>query len=135
MGQADGQPRWLKPWFDFWIKLQHPHPYVWAYLVAVIETLIAVALLVGLARTFTFISAAVFSLLIWGTAEGFGGPYTRGASDVGTALIYALVFGALLAFTIQNGQDRYSLDAVIEHRWPWWRRVAEWPIGRQGTAE
>jgi nitrite reductase (NO-forming) len=24
MGQAEGQPGWLKPWFDFWINLQHP---------------------------------------------------------------------------------------------------------------
>ena len=24
MGIAKGQPGWLRPWFDFWIRLQHP---------------------------------------------------------------------------------------------------------------
>src|SRR5450759_5377332 len=67
MGQADGQPGWLKPWFDFWINLQHPRVSSFAYLV------------------------------IWATAEGFGGPYTSGSSDIGTAVIYAAVFMGLLA--------------------------------------
>jgi hypothetical protein len=31
-------------------------------------------------------------MLVWSTAEGFGGPYTSGASDIGTAVVYALVF-------------------------------------------
>jgi len=26
MGQAQGQPGWLKPWFSLWINLQHPRP-------------------------------------------------------------------------------------------------------------
>jgi uncharacterized membrane protein YphA (DoxX/SURF4 family) len=47
MGQADGQPGWLKPWFTFWINLQHPNATFFAYLVAVIETLIALALIAG----------------------------------------------------------------------------------------
>ena len=41
MGQAHGQPGWLKPWFTFWINLQHPHAISFAYLVAALETLIA----------------------------------------------------------------------------------------------
>jgi hypothetical protein len=75
MGEADGQPGWLKPWFRFWIDWQHPHPYAFASLVAVAETLIAVAIIVGFARKLTYTAAIVFSLLIWATAEGFGGPY------------------------------------------------------------
>ena len=63
-GQADGQPGWLKPWFDFWINLQHPRVSSFAYLVAVVETLIAVALIAGFARKVTYISAAAFSLVI-----------------------------------------------------------------------
>src|SRR5262249_5285685 len=47
MGVAQGQPGWLKPWFDFWINLQHPRVTFFAYLVAVTETLIAVAVIVG----------------------------------------------------------------------------------------
>src|SRR5262249_9190522 len=74
MGEAQGQPGWLQPWFHFWINVQHPDATFMAYLAAVIETLIAIALIIGFARKLTYISAIAFSLLIWGTAEGFGGP-------------------------------------------------------------
>jgi uncharacterized membrane protein YphA (DoxX/SURF4 family) len=66
MGEAQGQPGWLKPWFDFWISFQHPRVTVFAYLVAIAETLIALALIAGFARKLTYLSAIVFSLLIWG---------------------------------------------------------------------
>lgn len=122
---AGGQPGWLKPWFDFWIRIQQPHAGLFAYLVAVIETLIALALIFGFARKLAYISAAGFSLLIWATAEGFGGPYARGSSDVGTALIYAVVFISLLAINAQLGPSRLSVDAWIERRISWWHRIAE----------
>jgi uncharacterized membrane protein YphA (DoxX/SURF4 family) len=125
MGQAQGQPGWLKPWFDFWINLQHPRVAFFAYLVAAVETLIAVALIAGFARKITYISAAVFSLLIWATAEGFGGPYTSGAADIGTAIIYAVVFMGLLALSAYAGPARYSVDYYLEKRISWWWRVAE----------
>ena len=55
----------------------------------------------------TYVTGIAFSLLIWSTAEGFGGPYTAGSADIGTAIIYALV------------------DAVIERKVSWWYRIAE----------
>ena len=125
MGQAQGQPGWLKPWFDFWINLQHPRTSLFVDIVALIETLIAVALILGFARKITYVSAAIFSLLIWMTAEGFGGPYTAGAADVGTALIYALVFLSLIALSYYAGVSRFSVDYYLEHRITWWWRVAE----------
>jgi nitrite reductase (NO-forming) len=70
VGEAQGQPGWLKPSFDFWINLQHPNATFFACLVAVVETLIALALIAGFARKVTYIAAIVFSLLIWATAEG-----------------------------------------------------------------
>jgi nitrite reductase (NO-forming) len=125
MGQAQGQPGWLKPWFDFWINLQHPRVMFFAYLVAAVETLIALALIAGFARKITYISAAGFSLLIWATAEGFGGPYTSGAADIGTAVIYALVFMGLLALSAYAGPARYSADYYLEQKISWWWKVAE----------
>ncbi|MGH9121417.1 MAG: multicopper oxidase domain-containing protein, partial [Acidimicrobiales bacterium] len=107
---ADGQPGWLHPWFSFWINLQEPRAMFFAYLVAAIETLIAVALILGFARKVTYLSAAAFSVLIWATAEGFGGPYTSGSSDIGTAVIYAVVFMGLLALSYYAGPARYSVD-------------------------
>lgn len=128
---ADGQPGWLKPWFDFWINLQQGNATFFAYLVAAIETLIAVALIAGFARKLTYTAAIVFSLLIWGTAEGFGGPYTSGSADIGTAVIYALVFGALLAFAYYHGTAQLSVDAWLERRIGWWHWIAE--VGHHHT--
>ncbi len=125
MGQADGQPGWLQPWFRFWINLQHPDPAFFAYLVATVETLIAAALIVGFTRKFSYSAAIVFSLLIGSTAEGFGGPYTSGAADIGTAIVYALVFAALLIFSYYQGAAPFSVDARLERRIGWWHWVAE----------
>jgi nitrite reductase (NO-forming) len=125
MGIRDGQPQWLRWWFDFWINLQHPAAtFFWA-LVATVETLIALALIFGFARKLTYISAIVFSLLVWATAEGFGGPYTSGASDIGTAIIYAVVFAGLLALNYYAGPSRYSVDYYLERRYSWWWKLAE----------
>ena len=129
MGQADGQPGWLGPWFRFWINLQHPRATFFEYLVAVAETLIALAVITGFARKLTYTAAIVFSLLIWGTAEGFGGPYTSGASDIGTAVIYAVVFTGLLSIAYYEGTPKCSADAYLEARVSWWHRVAE--VGRE----
>ena len=125
MGIRDGQPGWLRGWFDFWINLQHPAiTFFWA-LVATTETLIALALIAGFARKITYLSAIAFSVLIWATAEGFGGPYTSGASDIGTAVIYAVVFAALLALSYYASPARYSADYYLERKISWWWRVAE----------
>ena len=135
MGEAQSQPGWLQPWFRFWINRQHPRVMFFAYLVAVAETLIAVALIVGLARKLSYISAIVFSLLIWATAEGFGGPYTSGASDIGTAVIYAVVFAGLLAINYYSGTSRYSVDYYLEQRYSWWWHLAEMrrPVATEAT--
>jgi nitrite reductase (NO-forming) len=125
MDEAQGQPGWLQPWFHFWIRFQHPDAMFLAYLAAVAEMLIAVALIAGFARKLTYLSAIAFSLLIWGTAEGFGGPYTTGASDIGTAIIYAVVFAGLLALSYYAGPARYSADYYIEQKISWWWRIAE----------
>ncbi len=125
MATRDGQPGWLRWWFDFWINFQHPAAtFFWA-LVATAETLIALALIAGFARKITYIAAIVFSVLIWSTAEGFGGPYTSGASDIGTAIIYAVVFAGLLALSYYAGPARYSADYYLEQKISWWWRVAE----------
>lgn len=92
---------------------------------AVIETLIAAALIFGFARKSTYIAAAVFSLLIWSTAEGFGGPYTPGATDIGTSIIYVLVFLSLIALSAYTGPPRYSVDRWMEQHVSWWWKIAE----------
>jgi nitrite reductase (NO-forming) len=129
---ATGQPSWLHPWFSFWISLQQPRAAFFAYLCAILETLIAIAVIAGFARKYTYISAAVFSVLVWATAEGFGGPYTSGATDIGTAIIYAVVFMGLLALSAYAGPARYSVDYYLEKHISWWWKVAE--VGRPASS-
>jgi uncharacterized membrane protein YphA (DoxX/SURF4 family) len=122
---AQGQPGWLHGWFHLWINMVAPNSGFFAYSTAAIETLVAVAVLVGFARKFTYIGAALFSVLIWATAEGFGGPYNSSSTDIGTAVIYAVVFMGLLALDYETGPSRFSVDSLIEQRVSWWHRIAE----------
>lgn len=121
-----GQPQWLLPWFQMWISLVTPSVGVFVWITRIIETLIAIGLLFGLARKWTFVVGGLFSLLIWSTAEGFGGPYATGVSNLGPALVYVLLFAALLLFERLIGRTPYSLDYYIEQRFPKWTKVAEW---------
>ena len=45
----------------------------------------------------------MFSLLVWAIAEGFGGPYGSGSTDIGTSIIYALFFVGLLVLAYYAG--------------------------------
>lgn len=125
MGQSEGQPAWLQPWFGFWTNLEHPYSDAFLVAVAVAETVIAFSLILGSARKLVYAAAILLSLLIWATAEGFGGPYTNGSEDVGTAIIYALVFGFLLVTNYYQGPSTHSIDHYLERRITWWYRVAE----------
>lgn len=121
---AQGQPNWLNWWFSFWAHFLSHSPHLFAVLTAIIESLIALALLIGFARRTTYLSAAVFSLVIWGVAEGFGGPYTSASTDIGAALIYAVVFFALYGLDRLAVPPSLSVDNYIVKRVPWWAVVA-----------
>jgi uncharacterized membrane protein YphA (DoxX/SURF4 family) len=124
-GLADGQPAWLRPWFDLWGGMGHTEALMFAYLIAVTETAIALAVIFGFARKITYIVAAGYSLMLWAVAEGFGGPYQSGATDIGTGVIYAVVFLGLLVLSAYTGPDPHSVDYHLEQRIPWWWRIAE----------
>lgn len=126
-GAADGQPSWLHWWFKFWIDTIQPHPRVWAYAIAVVETLLALALVFGFARKITYILTAITTFMIWAIAEGFGGPYTPMSTDIGAGIMYSVVALSLLVLALQV-PDRYSLDYYLEQRVPWWHWLAE--VGR-----
>lgn len=121
---ADGQPAWLHGWFNFWITLLSHNPHLFAALIAVIETLIALALVFGFARRATYLSAAIFSLLIWAVAEGFGGPYSKASTDIGTGIIYALVFFSLYGLDRLAQRSSWSVDSRLVRRFPWWAKLA-----------
>lgn len=121
-----GQPLWLAPWFNFWLRLVIQHTDFFVLATRLIETAIAIGLLLGLARRITYIAGVLFSLLIWSTAEGLGGPYTSGATNLGPALVYGLVFAALALFERVLGSTPYSLDYYIGRRFPGWGSLVEW---------
>lgn len=127
---AQGQPGWLAPWFTFWIDLVSPNVDLFVWLVRIAETLLALALLLGFARKTTYVLGALFSLLIWATAEGFGGPYATGVTNISASIIYVLVFLALILIDRGEGRNPYSVDFYLEQRWPRWRLVSEWASGR-----
>jgi thiosulfate dehydrogenase [quinone] large subunit len=92
--QAD-QPTLIHHWIGFWIGFVGINPHHFAYAVAIGEILIAVGLILGLFSNLTFVTGAALSLIIWSTAEGFGGPYVGTSTDIGAAVIYPLVFAGL----------------------------------------
>jgi uncharacterized membrane protein YphA (DoxX/SURF4 family) len=122
---AQGQPSWLHGWFNFWIRLQSHSPALFATLTGLAETTLAIVLILGVARRAGYAFGAVYALLVWAVGEGFGGPYATGATDIGTGIVYTMLFLALLAFAPPARRERLSLDQVLVARWQWWRVVAE----------
>lgn len=119
---AKGQPNFLGWWFGFWEFIVSGRAPIFGILTATAETYLAVALLTGFARKFTYVAGILYGLFVWSVAEGFGGPYMAGTTtDVGAAIIYSLVFGALLL--VDAG--RLSADKLIEKRIRAWRWIAE----------
>ncbi len=125
MSAAQGQPGWLTPWFHFWTNLLSYNPHFFAILTATTESLIAIALLIGFARRTTYVSAIIFMLIVWSIAEGFGGPYSSASTDIGAAVIYAVVFFALYGLERLAVPPKWSVDNYINKKVPWWAVIAD----------
>lgn len=123
---AKGQPGWLRPWFRFWRHFTNLDPHLFAYATAAVETLIAAGLILGFARRSVYLGGMLWSIAIWTIPEGFGGSFVAGATDIGTAIMYALIFGFLYTLeTLPIGTGAWSLDHRLERIAPWWRVIAE----------
>jgi uncharacterized membrane protein YphA (DoxX/SURF4 family) len=94
-GAQQGQPAIVQAWIGLWIDVVKVDPAIFARLVALGETAIAVALILGVFTNLATLSGAALALVIWSTAEGFGGPYQAGSTDIGSAVIYAVVLAGL----------------------------------------
>ena len=122
---SSGQPAWLAPWFAFWSTQASANPALLVYLTGALELAVAFALIAGFLRKIAYLGGAVLSLFIWAVPEGFGGPYGPSSTDIGTGIIYAMTFLMLLVINAAYGPSRWSLDAVLERRWPSWAKYAE----------
>jgi uncharacterized membrane protein YphA (DoxX/SURF4 family) len=124
-GAASGQPAFLHGWFHFWITLQSGTPWIWVDLTILTETALAVVLLLGIARRPGYLLGAAYMLLVWAVGEGFGGPYTAGATDIGSGIIYTLLFLVLLAYSPVSARERLSLDRLLATRNRAWGTIVD----------
>ncbi len=105
---AQGQPVWIAAYIrGIAAAVQWIGPGIVAILVAVAETLLAASLLGGWFLRYAVPLGAAYSLAVWSTAEGFGGPYgltgTGVRGDVlGNVLIYVYLFAYLWSATLRR---------------------------------
>lgn len=117
---AQGQPGWLSGWFSLWDQAILHAPTLFAVLIALAETAIAASLILGIAQRVGFTGGIVFALLVWGVREGFGGPYTSGATDIGAAIMYAVLLAGLwLAVPRTIRVCAPALDHTLAHHRAW----------------
>jgi uncharacterized membrane protein YphA (DoxX/SURF4 family) len=111
---AAGQPGWLMCWINYWASIAKQTP-GFPYLIATVETIIALFLLAGLLTNWVSLSGIIISFLVWSTAEAFGGIFVAGATDIGASPLYMAMFAGLIV--VQAGRDR-GLDAILSKRYP-----------------
>jgi nitrite reductase (NO-forming) len=121
----DNAPSWLQGWYSFWVTQATLYPTQIVYTVGFLELIPGFALIFGFMRKFAYVGGVLLSLAIWAVPEGFGGSYGPGTTDIGTGAVYALVFLGLIVISAAFGPTRWSLDYLIERRWPKWAIVAE----------
>ncbi len=107
-GAIGHQPFFIQAWIHFWLYIISFNAHHFAIITAITETIIAIGLIFGIFTRYVIYLGIIFSLLIWTTAEGFGGPYNGTSTDIGAAIIYVFVFIALL---LGKSWETYSLDA------------------------
>lgn len=102
-GALPGQPAWIAAYLGLVIAAVHAiGPTLVAILVALVETALALSLLTGYALSASLPLGALYSLAVWTTAEGWGGPYTAAGTGVrgnvaGNVIVYVIVFMYLWA--------------------------------------
>ena len=117
---AQGQSALVQAWVNLWIQGVSVNPHLFGIIVAIAETCLGVSLIFGLFTEFAIVGGTALSLVIWSTAEGFGGPYAAGSTDIGAAIIYVLVFVALWFGRCWRS---FGLDSLIRKKMPslYWR--------------
>ena len=132
-GAGSGQPAFLNGWFSFWSGVAAWQPMLITYGVGALELCIAFALIAGFLRKFAYIGGMGLGLFIWAIPEGFGGPYGPGSVNLGGGNIYALGLLFLLIIDATYGPSPYTVDAFIEKKFEWWKKLAEvrYDRGRQ----
>lgn len=104
----------IHQWIELWYHLAMRAPGAFAVGTAIVETLIAVCLLLGAFSNAVFVGSAVFSFGIWSAAEHFHLPWTKpGMTDLGPSIGY--VFAALALYCAAAGST-WSVDGRLRPR-------------------
>lgn len=112
---SGGQPAWLSSWINYWSGIAKGTP-EFAYIIALLETVIALFLFTGFLTNWVSFGGIVFASFIWSTAEAFGGIFVQGATDIGTMPLYMAMFAGLIV--VQAGRDK-GIDAILSRRYKW----------------
>src|SRR5713101_6560457 len=104
--QASNQPSWLSGWYSYWASTTTSNPAPFVYGTGLLELGLSLCLIAGFLRKLAYTGGFFLSLLIWSVPEGFGGPYGPGSTDIGTGIIYALVFILLLLTNATYGTSK-----------------------------
>lgn len=110
---AQGEPALVQAWIHLWIVTVSIDPHFFAILVALAETSIALGLITGFLTRIALLGGMAMTLVIWSTAEGFGGPYAPGSTDIGAAIIYFLL---LVALWLGRSWRYYSIDSFLRKK-------------------
>ena len=90
---VSGQPAWIAGYGHWMAQLvQQLGAQTVAYATIALDAILAVSLITGVGVPLLAWVGVIYNLWLWSTVGGFGGPYTQGATDPGTAIIYALCF-------------------------------------------
>ena len=112
---AAGQPIAVQTWVSFWVVGMRVGLYFFAILIAITETAIALGLIFGVFTQIAMVGGLAMLLVIWSTAQGFGGAYIPGSMDIGAIITYVIMFAALW---IGKSWRHYSLDSLVEEKIP-----------------
>lgn len=110
-----GQPAWIVAYIGFFIRaIELVGPVIFGVSVALVESAIAMALLAGVALQWILPLGAVYSLVLWTTGEGWGGPYAAGITGnkgdvLGTGIIYVLLFLMSMAARAEHATRRRAV--------------------------
>ncbi|MBO0769694.1 MAG: hypothetical protein J2O48_13505 [Solirubrobacterales bacterium] len=127
-----GQPGLVRGWISGWVHVLKFCPGVFCHGLAIAETLLAIALITGALINLTTVVGAIVSFGIWSTAEGFGGPYMPGSTDIGASIIYVILF---LTLRSARAGNVLGLDPVIRTRFPRLARLCSPPADATSIAE
>jgi len=105
-------PSIVTHWIVFWDRMASSDPN-FTLQIAILETLITLFLFLGFFTSPISAFGIVFSIIIWSTAENFGGILQQGAPDIGASPLYTVIFVMLI---ITGAGRQKSIDVWLSKK-------------------